>query len=111
MQHNRKTRRAADKYFADLIKEGWGQWEEIPKIRWHQSIARTNSRFPTVEQRDDGAIYGLPPGLDSVPISVPTGNPGRIRSRYLYGRSVIPACAAVAFRRIKFLEEWYQYAL
>jgi hypothetical protein len=37
MIHNRKTRRAADKYFADLIKEGWGEWEEIPKIRWHQS--------------------------------------------------------------------------
>jgi hypothetical protein len=26
MIHNRKTRRAADKYFADLIKEGWGDW-------------------------------------------------------------------------------------
>ncbi|MFN6560000.1 MAG: DNA cytosine methyltransferase [Nostoc sp. ChiSLP01] len=26
----------------------------------------------------------------------------------LYGRSVVPACAAVAFRRIKFLEEWWR---
>lgn len=35
--YNRKTRKAADKYFADLIKEGWGDWEDIPPIRWHQS--------------------------------------------------------------------------
>ncbi len=40
MIHNRKTRRSADKHFADLIKEGWGEWEEIPKIRWHQTLAK-----------------------------------------------------------------------
>ena len=40
MTYNRKTRRAADNYFADLIKEGWGEWEEIPQIRWHQSPVR-----------------------------------------------------------------------
>ncbi|MHC5939547.1 DUF7694 domain-containing protein [Nostoc sp.] len=40
MIHNRKTRRAADKYFADLIKEGWGEWEEIPPIRWHQAPSK-----------------------------------------------------------------------
>jgi hypothetical protein len=40
MTHNRKTRRAADNYFADLIKESWSDWEEIPKIRWHQSPAK-----------------------------------------------------------------------
>lgn len=39
-QHNRATRRAADKYFADLIKQGWGEWEEIPALRWHQSPAK-----------------------------------------------------------------------
>ena len=37
MTYNRKTRRAADNYFAGLIKEGWGEWEEIPQIRWYQS--------------------------------------------------------------------------
>jgi DNA (cytosine-5)-methyltransferase 1 len=105
-----------ERVFIVAYPNGWSREKRQPptwasQIGSETAIARTNSRFPTVEQRDDGAIYGLPPGLDSVPISVPTGNPGRIRSRYLYGRSVIPACAAVAFRRIKFLEEWYQYAL
>ncbi len=89
----------------------WSQEKRQPatwasQIGGETAIARTNSRFPTVEQRDDGIAYGIPSGLDSVPVSVPTGIPGRIRSRYLYGRSVVPACAAVAFRRIKFLEEW-----
>ncbi|MHC5827091.1 MAG: DNA cytosine methyltransferase, partial [Nostoc sp.] len=71
---------------------------------------RAINSFPTFEQRDDGVAYGLPSGLDNVPVSVPQGTPGRIRSRYLYGRSVVPACAAVAFRRIKFLEEWWRDA-
>lgn len=35
--HNRKTRQSAAKHFADLIKEGWGEWEEIPRIRWYQA--------------------------------------------------------------------------
>ncbi|MCC5618109.1 DNA cytosine methyltransferase [Nostoc sp. CHAB 5836] len=69
---------------------------------------RAISSFPMFEQRDDGIVYGLPTGLDGVPISVPRRTPGRIRSRYLYGRSVVPACAAVAFGRIKFLEEWWR---
>jgi DNA (cytosine-5)-methyltransferase 1 len=69
---------------------------------------RAISSFPVFEQRDDGVTYGLPEGLDSVPHSVPTGTPGRIRSRYLYGRSVVPGCAAVAFHRIKFLQEWWR---
>ena len=71
---------------------------------------RSCASFPVFEQRDDGVAYGLSPGLDSVPISVPQGTPGRIRSRYLYGRSVVPACAAVAFGRIKFLQEWWRDA-
>ena len=69
---------------------------------------RACSPFPVFEQRDDGVVVGFPIGLDSVPISVPQGTPGRIRSRYLYGRSVVPACAAVAFQRIKFLDEWWR---
>lgn len=35
--HSRKTQKAVAKHFADLVKEGWGEWEEIPKIRWYQS--------------------------------------------------------------------------
>jgi DNA (cytosine-5)-methyltransferase 1 len=71
---------------------------------------RAISSFPVFEQRDDGVAYGFPTGLDSVPLSVSQGTPGRIRSRYLYGRSVVPACAAVAFHRIKFLEQWWRDA-
>jgi DNA (cytosine-5)-methyltransferase 1 len=71
---------------------------------------RAISSFPTFEQRNDGVAVGFPPGLDSVPLSVPKGTPGRIRSRYLYGRSVVPDCAAVAFHRIKFLQEWWRDA-
>lgn len=69
---------------------------------------RATSSFPTFEQRDDGIAVRLPAGLDRLPLSIPQGTPGRIKSRYLYGRSVVPACAAVAFHRIKFLEEWWQ---
>ncbi|WP_292708569.1 DNA cytosine methyltransferase [Nostoc sp. NMS2] len=91
----------------------WGREAEQPPT-WASQIGsevaaiRANSCFPTVEQRDDGAVYGFPEGLDGVPISISRGTPGRIRSRYLYGRSVVPACAAVAFHRIKFLQEWWQ---
>jgi DNA (cytosine-5)-methyltransferase 1 len=72
------------------------------------AIARSNTQFPTIKQRNDGVVYGLPPGLDRLPQSVPTGTTGRIKSRYLYGRTVVPSCAAVAFQRIKFLEQWGQ---
>lgn len=68
---------------------------------------KNNSTFPTIKRTDDGVAYGLPPGLDDVPLSIPTATPGRIRSRYLYGRAVVPACAAVAFRRIQFLAVWH----
>lgn len=78
------------------------------QVRTVVQKTRSCASFPVFEQRDDGITYGLPAGLDSVPISVPQGTPGRIRSRYLYGRSVVPACAAVAFCRIKFLEEWWR---
>jgi hypothetical protein len=35
--HNRQTRRAAANHFADLIKEGWGEWEDIPPHQWGRS--------------------------------------------------------------------------
>jgi DNA (cytosine-5)-methyltransferase 1 len=91
----------------------WSQ-EKRQSPSWSSQIGSqiaatsTNSQFPTVEWRDDGVVYGFPAGLDTVPVSVPTGTLGRIKSRYLYGRSVVPACADVAFGRIKFLQEWWR---
>jgi hypothetical protein len=40
MRNNKISRREEAKYFADLIKEGWGEWEEISPLRWH--ISPTN---------------------------------------------------------------------
>ncbi|WP_242049410.1 DNA cytosine methyltransferase [Aulosira sp. FACHB-615] len=86
-------------------------WQQEKRIScgWASQIGgeiervKADFAFPTIERRDDGFAYGFPKGLDSVSESVPSGTAGRIRSRYLYGRSVVPACAVVAFRRIKFL--------
>ena len=78
------------------------------QVRTVVQKTRVTSSFPVFEQRDDGVAYGFSVGLDGVPICVPQDTPGRIRSRYLYGRSVVPGCAAVAFSRIKFLQEWWR---
>lgn len=91
----------------------WSQKFERPpswssQIRGAVTKARASASFPMFERRDDGVAYGLPTELDDVPICVPQGTPGRIKSRYLYGRSVVPCCAAIAFHRIKFLEEWWR---
>jgi DNA (cytosine-5)-methyltransferase 1 len=100
-----------ERVFIIAYPHGWSQEAKQPPT-WSSQIGsqvaevRVNSRFPAVERRDDGAVYGIPAGLDRVPLSVPTKTPGRIKSRYLYGRSVVPGCAAIAFRRIKFLSEW-----
>ncbi|AFY74752.1 DNA-methyltransferase Dcm [Synechococcus sp. PCC 7502] len=64
---------------------------------------RAISRFPMFESTDDGAVVRFPDGLDEVPVGVERGSPGRIRSRYLFGRTVVPACAAIALRRVKYL--------
>ncbi|MBN3949424.1 MAG: DNA cytosine methyltransferase [Nostoc sp. NMS7] len=104
-----------ERLFIVAYPHGWSQDKEQPpswasQVGSETAIARTNTPFPAIEQRDDGAVYGLSPEVDSVPVSVPKGTPGRIRSRYLYGRSVIPACAAIAFSRVKFLQEWWRDA-
>ncbi|MGL4618705.1 MAG: DNA cytosine methyltransferase [Chroococcidiopsis sp.] len=61
------------------------------------------NRFPMFESADDGAAIRFPPGLDEVPVGVTRGATGRIKSRYLFGRTVCPAQAAVALRRVKYL--------
>lgn len=105
-----------ERVFVVAYPYGWSQKDRQPptwtsQVGSQAAIARLDSQFPTVEQRDDGAVYGIPEGLDNVPLSVPTGTPGRIKSRYLYGRTVVPSCAVVAFQRIKFLEQWWRDAI
>ncbi|MBD2364492.1 DNA cytosine methyltransferase [Anabaena minutissima FACHB-250] len=100
-----------ERLFIIAYPDCWVKEKGLP-CSWPSQIGseieavRANSRFPTIEQRDDGVAYGLPPGLGGVPTSVPTNTPGRIRSRFLYGRAVVPACAVVAFRRVKFLADY-----
>ncbi len=43
--------------------------------------------------------------LEECHYTEPTNTPGRIRARYLAGRSVTPAQAAVALRRVKYLNQ------
>jgi DNA (cytosine-5)-methyltransferase 1 len=68
---------------------------------------RATCTFPSFKRGDDGIAYEFSHELDAVPIGVPRSTPGRIRSRYLYGRSVVPACAAIALRRIVYLENFF----
>jgi DNA (cytosine-5)-methyltransferase 1 len=102
-----------ERVFVIAYPYGWSKEARQPPT-WASQVGsqvaavRTNTAFPTIEQRDDGVAYGFPTGLDSMPVSVPTGTPGRIKSRYLYGRSVVPQSAAVVFHRIKFLQEWWR---
>ena len=67
---------------------------------------RAFTKFPMFESSDHGAVARFPKGLDEVPMGVERGSRGRIRSRYLFGRTVIPAQAAIALRRVKYLNEF-----
>jgi hypothetical protein len=50
----------------------------------------------------DRLTYELPDGL--VQPTIPNKTPGRIRARYLAGRTVTPAQAAIALRRVLYLD-------
>ncbi|MBE9170857.1 DNA cytosine methyltransferase [Pleurocapsales cyanobacterium LEGE 06147] len=65
---------------------------------------RADSEWLTVKRRSDRSDYGFPVGLVRSALSVPTSTPGRIRARYLAGRTVTPGQAAVALRRVLYLD-------
>lgn len=73
------------------------------QVRHLVSAERASELFPVLIRTDAGITVRLPAGLDGYPIGVPARVPGRIKSRYLFGRSVVPACAAIALRRVKYL--------
>ena len=81
--------------------------ELFNQTRWSEQMRdmvegeRTAAQWTTVEQRGDRVHPRFPSGL--VRPTVPTRTPGRIRSRYLAGRSCTPAQAAIALRRVLYL--------
>lgn len=75
----------------------------VDQVRNVVQKERAVARFPALERGDDGTAVRFPPGLDEVPVAAAPREPGRIRSRYLFGRTVVPGCAAVALRRVKYL--------
>ncbi|MBC1217701.1 DNA cytosine methyltransferase [Trichormus variabilis ARAD] len=86
-------------------------WENFPtgwndQVRSHCEEVRANYRFPTIERRGDGSHLWIPDELDEVPFGVePRTQSGRLQSRILYGRTVIPQQAAIALQRVKYLWE------
>ena len=63
---------------------------------------RVNCSWLSVKRRGNGSNYGFSEGL--VCTSVTNRTPGRIRARYLAGRTVTPGQAAVALRRVLYLD-------
>ncbi|MFP5275407.1 DNA cytosine methyltransferase [Coleofasciculus sp.] len=87
------------------------QWRSLFKIapRWDNQMRemvqrqRANSSWLTVKRPSDGSNHGISRGLSHSSLTVPTHHPGRIRARYLAGRTVTPAQAAIALSRVLYL--------
>ncbi|MEN9517805.1 MAG: hypothetical protein RLZZ381_393 [Cyanobacteriota bacterium] len=62
---------------------------------------RLDSQWLTVKRTGDRLTYELPDGL--VQPTIPNKTPGRIRARYLAGRTVTPGQAAIALSRVLYL--------
>jgi len=74
------------------------------------SIARVrnSAKWLVFERRGNVPVPRFPPGMDEFPLSVLSGCPGRIRTRYLVGRSVSHYQAQIALDRVFFLNLWFQ---
>jgi DNA (cytosine-5)-methyltransferase 1 len=70
------------------------------EVRALVQARRDCSRWPQFKPTNDGAVARLPAGLAHLPISVPNGQPGRMRQRILYGRSVMPDVAELVLKRV-----------
>lgn len=81
-------------------------WDD--QIRGDLQTIRATYRFPKIERRSDGAAAWVSNGLDDISVGVERySQPLRLRSRILFGKTVIPACAAVAMLRVKWLDEFF----
>ena len=63
---------------------------------------RTKARWLLFERSGNGITPRFPTGLDTV-LNVPRGSTGRIRSRFLFGRTVTPPQAAIPLARVRYL--------
>ena len=99
------------------------QRELYDQTRWSDQMRemvqeqRLNSQWLTIGQSGNRNDYGVSPELVRLPsairrakhgealqsLSVPNRTPGRIRARYLAGRTVTPGQAAIALRRVLYL--------
>jgi DNA (cytosine-5)-methyltransferase 1 len=73
------------------------------QIRDSIQTVRTQARWLLLERSIDGINPRFPDGLDNVPLNVPKGTAGRIRSRFLFGRSVTPPQATIPLLRVQYL--------
>lgn len=74
-------------------------WSE--QMREMVQRQRVHSTWLSVERPSHGSDDGLSGEL--VRLSVPTNHPGRIRARYLAGRTLTPPQAAIALKRVLYL--------
>ena len=88
--------------YPDEQRELYNQTCWSDQMREMVQEQRLNSQWLTVRESSDRNNYGISPEL--VRLSVPNRTPGRIRSRYLAGRTVTPGQAAVALRRVLYLD-------
>jgi DNA (cytosine-5)-methyltransferase 1 len=88
-----------DQQRMQIEPHGWAE-----QMRSLVQKERTDSTWGTVERQGDGGDYGLSPALVRSRLAVPTNYPGRIKARVLAGRTVCPAQAAIALKRVLQLE-------
>jgi DNA (cytosine-5)-methyltransferase 1 len=102
------THNRARLFIVSYVNE-WLENAQLPR-GWDDQVremvqgARLDSRWLSIERSSNGETNGLPGGLVQSPLSVPAGTPGRIRARYLAGRTVTPNQARVPLQRVKYLD-------
>jgi DNA (cytosine-5)-methyltransferase 1 len=84
-----------DRQRMQIEPDGWAE-----QMRGLVQEERADSTWGTVERKGDGDDYGLSEELVRSGFTVPTNYPGRIKARVLAGRTVCPAQAIIALRRI-----------
>jgi DNA (cytosine-5)-methyltransferase 1 len=95
--------------YADRLR--WAKqppcWAE--QVRYLAQAKQSHPAWPQFQRGVDGAVARLPSFLDTVPVKVQLcvakGTEGRLKSRVLFGRSVVPAVAEIPLQRVLTLAE------
>jgi DNA (cytosine-5)-methyltransferase 1 len=90
-------------YVNDRLRQLPQCWSDT--VRGEVQAVKSVSRYPSVVSGNDGAHVQFPVGLDSVPIGCDRKTPKRFESRKLFGRTIDVNCAAIALRRVLYLEQ------